>query len=449
MLRSVPDEDSSMFALARTHLRNLLACCTASFLVAGHGSAQTSWFVPVEGDVYDLVWDPHRSVLYFGRESGAVGVYDPAAKQMLPEFPSVGVQIRGMDITPEGHKLFVADRWRPSSSSSSRYLRVIDLETREVRSIAFAAAFSIEQGSWDVAIGNGGWAFLTTEISGSGNTPARRVNVEGEWVEYLPAASGGGLLTDGQSRVTGSPDRSFVHVIAPSYGKFMFNYDVSVPESLLARDLGVAGQQDPSFSRDGSLIASWVSSSLGSGLNILDADTLLPVAFLGDQRGGGFVFDPVRDQFYAGDDWNIEVVAYSTVNWTEQWRVAVPGVNPTFWISGEYAVSSDGQFLFVSRQETWGLGLPSGFFVIDLDSFECGPDLTSTAIAGQTGYGSPNGVVNNDDFFYFLAQFAVGNIAVADLTAGAVAGQPGYGVPNGVLNNDDFFYYLGLFAAGC
>jgi hypothetical protein len=74
---------------------------------------------------------------------------------------------------------------------------------------------------------------------------------------------------------------------------------------------------------------------------------------------------------------------------------------------------------------------------------------TSTAIAGQTGYGSPNGVVNNDDFFYFLAHFAAGNLAVCDMTTTAIAGQPGYGAPDGVLNNDDFFYYLALFAAGC
>jgi hypothetical protein len=36
-----------------------------------------------------------------------------------------------------------------------------------------------------------------------------------------------------------------------------------------------------------------------------------------------------------------------------------------------------------------------------------------------------------------------------DRTTGAIQGQPGYGVPNGVINNDDFFYYLALFAAGC
>ncbi|MEZ6234253.1 MAG: GC-type dockerin domain-anchored protein [Phycisphaerales bacterium] len=79
----------------------------------------------------------------------------------------------------------------------------------------------------------------------------------------------------------------------------------------------------------------------------------------------------------------------------------------------------------------------------------CEPDLTTGAIMGQPGYGVPNGVLNNDDFFYFLAQFAAGNVAVADLTTGAIPGMPGYGVPNGIITNDDFFYYLAIFAAGC
>ncbi|MEZ6234504.1 MAG: GC-type dockerin domain-anchored protein [Phycisphaerales bacterium] len=79
----------------------------------------------------------------------------------------------------------------------------------------------------------------------------------------------------------------------------------------------------------------------------------------------------------------------------------------------------------------------------------CRADLTAGAIAGQPGYGTPNGVVNNDDFFYYLAEFAAGNAAVADLTTGAVPAQPGYGIPNGVINNDDFFFYLAIFAAGC
>jgi len=79
----------------------------------------------------------------------------------------------------------------------------------------------------------------------------------------------------------------------------------------------------------------------------------------------------------------------------------------------------------------------------------CRPDLTTGAIPGQPGYGVPNGILNNDDFFYYLSQFAAGNLAVADLTTSAIPGSPGYGVPNGVLNNDDFFFYLTIFAAGC
>ncbi|MEZ6233173.1 MAG: choice-of-anchor R domain-containing protein [Phycisphaerales bacterium] len=78
----------------------------------------------------------------------------------------------------------------------------------------------------------------------------------------------------------------------------------------------------------------------------------------------------------------------------------------------------------------------------------CEPDLTTGAIAGVPGYGVPNGILNNDDFFYYLAIFAA-NDPRADLTTGAIAGLPGYGVPNGIINNDDFFYYLALFAAGC
>ncbi len=102
--------------------------------------------------------------------------------------------------------------------------------------------------------------------------------------------------------------------------------------------------------------------------------------------------------------------------------------------------------------------LPAGDFISPLawDNLSiavavpaCAPDLTTGAIPGQPGYGVPNGILNNDDFFYYLSQFAAGNLAVADLTTGAISGQPGYGVPNGIINNDDFFYYLTIFAAGC
>ena len=117
------------------------------------------------------------------------------------------------------------------------------------------------------------------------------------------------------------------------------------------------------------------------------------------------------------------------------------------------AFLTDDGFLYFTADLRNGAAAAIGQAFMRLEVFtappSCEPDLTTGAIAGQPGYGVPNGTLNNDDFFYFLAEFANGNVAVCDLTTGAIPGQPGYGVPNGVLDNNDFFYYLTIFSAGC
>ena len=59
--------------------------------------------------------------------------------------------------------------------------------------------------------------------------------------------------------------------------------------------------------------------------------------------------------------------------------------------------------------------------------------------------------VDDDEYFqeFYTGQTPGPAACPADLTTGAIPGQPGYGVPDGIVNNDDFFYYLTLFAAGC
>ena len=141
-------------------------------------------------------------------------------------------------------------------------------------------------------------------------------------------------------------------------------------------------------------------------------------------------------------------MVFDTNSWLEVDRLPPFEVySANYWDNGQYEVSADGRFLFVSRRDTFGTN--TGFYVFDLNTLDCRPDLTTTAVPGQPGYGTPNGVVNSDDFFYFLTQYAQANLAVCDLTTGAIPAQPGYGVPNGILNSDDFFYFLALFGAGC
>ncbi len=79
----------------------------------------------------------------------------------------------------------------------------------------------------------------------------------------------------------------------------------------------------------------------------------------------------------------------------------------------------------------------------------CAADLSGSADPNDPAYGVADGVLDASDFFYYLDQFAAGNLAVADLTTSADPNDPGYGTPDGTLDAADFFYYLDIFVAGC
>ncbi|MEM9064999.1 MAG: GC-type dockerin domain-anchored protein [Planctomycetota bacterium] len=83
----------------------------------------------------------------------------------------------------------------------------------------------------------------------------------------------------------------------------------------------------------------------------------------------------------------------------------------------------------------------------------CQADLTTAGatLAGQAGFGEPDGLVDLDDLGYFLNAWLTGDAVVGDTTtAGAtLEGQPGFGVPDGVVELDDLGYYLNLWLAGC
>lgn len=66
----------------------------------------------------------------------------------------------------------------------------------------------------------------------------------------------------------------------------------------------------------------------------------------------------------------------------------------------------------------------------------CEGDLTGTTDPTDPDFGVPDGVVDSDDFFYFLDRFAAGSDE-ADIDG------------DGDNDGDDFFQYLDFFSAGC
>lgn len=188
------------------------------------------------------------------------------------------------------------------------------------------------------------------------------------------------------------------------------------------------------------------------------------VESLGDLPGGpvaGSVVDMSADgRVVVGDSatggmWT--QATYSPFLWTRQlgmvnlksFLMAQGAANVSTWtFSNVGGISADGTIIVGQGRD--GLGAFQGWMAVvpALAASACRPDLTTGAVAGQAGYGTPDGQLNNDDFFFYLSQFAAGTF-VADMTLTAIPGSPGYGVPDGVLNNDDFFFYLSLFAEGC
>ena len=95
-----------------------------------------------------------------------------------------------------------------------------------------------------------------------------------------------------------------------------------------------------------------------------------------------------------------------------------------------------------------GAAIGEAMIVVSLAT-ACPADLTTSADPNNPGFGIPDGVLDANDFFYYLNRFAAGDLAAADLTGSINPNDPGFGVPDGVLDANDFFFYLGLFAAGC
>ncbi|MEM9064069.1 MAG: GC-type dockerin domain-anchored protein [Planctomycetota bacterium] len=98
------------------------------------------------------------------------------------------------------------------------------------------------------------------------------------------------------------------------------------------------------------------------------------------------------------------------------------------------------------------LTVTSGTIMV-MSATTCIADLTTTGatLAGQPGFGVPDGTADLDDLGYFLGFFLNNDASVADVTTSGATleGQPGFGIPDGSVDLDDLGYYLNFWLLGC
>ncbi|MBO9998319.1 MAG: tandem-95 repeat protein [Cyanobacteria bacterium SID2] len=336
-------------------------------------------FIPVS-DRRDLVFDPTRDRLYITTSGGTLERYDVATNTLLSSW-SVGTNLNGADITPDGKFLYVAEE---QTVGSEGFLLKVDLNTGAVTSIPYTRK-SRETGAWDVAIAGDGTGFFTTRFAGSGWTPLRQFDLATDTLTvrmnvrqntHIRRSADRSLLYFSESNSSAGPTLVYDATNSGSNETFSVNLS-NASNATISDNMGIGTIQLAPFparanmnsslsnavsgvSRDGSFTA---IERYPSSIRIFDRD-LNPVDTL-TGFDGGFGFDPARDILYAIDSGTDEIVAHDLATRNELYRFAV-GENisgfgsdlSTNLGSGNFAFSPDGDLMFLST--------PTGIRVYDL-----------------------------------------------------------------------------------
>lgn len=117
----------------------------------------------------DIAYDDTRSILYISN-GGQVLRYNISSKKFLRPF-SLGGNLYGMDISPDGNTLAVAD---DSRTADRAWIYLVDLRDGHRTKVKFPLAEDIEGGTYSVAYGSDGKLLITSRFRGSGWVPLRR-----------------------------------------------------------------------------------------------------------------------------------------------------------------------------------------------------------------------------------------------------------------------------------
>jgi hypothetical protein len=290
---------------------------------------------------FDMVHDAARDLLYI-TNGDSVLRYQLSSNTFLSPF-TIGRDLAGLDISPDGNTLVVADHQRLDPIV---WVYVIDLRTEQIRQVLFPRAFA-EGGTYAVAYGNDDTVLITSTIEGSGDVPLRKfIPSTGYWAELglirnysMVKASGdfgviGLAETDssdgpfGRYRVS---DGNFLRKFGYTDGTGWYNYEIGV-------------------NRNGTQFA--IPTYFGTYIADANLNKFHVVGQYAGPQPIGVVYHPVENTVYFAWSGTTEVKAFDTVSFTEtasydfEYMFTNPGNWPFKW--GRLRTSRDGSLLFAT-----------------------------------------------------------------------------------------------------
>ena len=220
-------------------------------------------------------------------EIDVVDVHTSTLETMIP----VGSEPRGLDLTPDGATLYVAD-------SGGSQVSVIDVASRrETRRINIPPPTLANSDSpWSIAVANNGQALLGMTLYGFGSS--------GRMLELNLATGTVRLRTDFQhglaadTTLTPSGDHSHIGVVEDTSGGSVWVYDAATDSFGTSRQLA-NNYVNLAVDRTGSRVV------VDPGAHVLDNGVVTGTVPAG---GWGIVLAPTRDTAYRVQDTSVEVL---------------------------------------------------------------------------------------------------------------------------------------------
>ncbi len=303
-------------------------------------------FIPAAGRV-DIVPDSVRHLLYIS-SGDSVLRYDWVDGTFLTPY-KLGGSLKGMDLSPDGNTLLVADE---SYSGSNAYpphgnvwVDVVNLADGAAHKALFPCA-SGEDGTFSVAYGADGRALVSSSYYGSGWVPLRLLDPVTGAVStvatitqnsMLSASADGSVIGIAESNISDGrfagyrvADGAYTEKTGYTDGTSWFNYEIGV-------------------NRDGTQFA----LPTYGGTFICDANLTKTGTVIGVYAGlqpVGVAYSPIDDIVYFPFVTTPEIRAYDTNTWTQ---IAAYDFGDTFtqfnneaFVDGRTKLTRDGSMLF-------------------------------------------------------------------------------------------------------
>jgi hypothetical protein len=308
------------------------------FAIAAAGELCAQGFLIPDTTRRGMVFDFAGQNLYFTTSAGLVKTFHLSTLTFGTSY-NLGGSLNGIDIARDNSFLLVA---QDGIGISQGTFQRVNLASGTITNINYPLEFG-EGGAWDVAIGSSRLALVTTQFQGSGYTPLREIDLNSNAIAIRGDAPG---VVWAPTQIHRSADGTRLFFMEGNISSApAFTY--SATTNTFGPVVEVEGYLDTAsgaVDRGGNLIAlrMWATpASLNTAPNF---------GFVHSFNGldSGVAFDAIRNVLYGVNSETDEIIAYSTVTFSELFRLFIgENVEPgaTQFNTGRLVAGADGRWI--------------------------------------------------------------------------------------------------------